>query len=167
MEPARCCLADCYFQSCYLSLARICLEKLARQSHFAALINIVHYVHAGGELVGVGSGWGWWVVLISWGAPWIRGIWVVDYMCSSFHSPSPTHPFSSAISFAPKSISPSSPCSWNAGKTVAVQLQAGRLFIAFLFASASPCLLVSLNANGSWRGEVGRRGGLGFADLQV
>lgn len=99
MEPARCCLADCYFQSCYLSLAlaHVCLEKLARQSHFAALINIVHYARAVGGLVWMGSGWGWWVVSISWGSTlkkrWER-IWVVDYMCSSFYSPPPTHPSS-------------------------------------------------------------------------
>lgn len=75
MEPARCCLADCYFQSCNLSLAlaRACLEELARQSHFAGLINIVHYVRAAGGFVAVGIGWRWWVVSISWGAPWIRG----------------------------------------------------------------------------------------------
>lgn len=43
MDLAHCCLADCYFLSCDLSLTLHCiyLEEQARQSHLAALINIV------------------------------------------------------------------------------------------------------------------------------
>lgn len=54
MEPARCCLADCYFQSLDLSLALacVCLEEPAKQSHFAALINIFHSLGGGGVVLG-------------------------------------------------------------------------------------------------------------------
>lgn len=46
MDLAHCCLGDCYFLFCYLSLTLhcICLEEQARQSHLAALINTVHSV---------------------------------------------------------------------------------------------------------------------------
>lgn len=126
--------------------------------------------------VETGSGWGWWVLSISCGAPWIRderefGLLITCVLlCALLFLLRPSREKKKHVKAVPFHLHQNQFCLLPiASRMQAKQWQRnykqGNFFIAFLFASTLLCCFVWLNANRSWRCNVGRKGGLGFADI--
>lgn len=144
MDLAHRCLADCYFLFCYLSLAlHLHLPWRTGKAESFCSTNQYRSLCARGYQFPAST------------LKNSRGrIWLVHYVHLFFF---PHKSMFRQCHFNCTEINfPSSLHSWNAGKTVAVQLQVKRLPLHFLmFASLWQWQLVLLNANGG-----------GFADLQ-